>query len=45
MNINRINEKVKIAKQYFTENLSDEKITSKYLNFFNKISDQTKLYK
>ena len=44
-NINRINEKVKIAKQYFAENLSDEKITSKYLSFFDKISDQTKLYK
>ena len=29
----------------FDENLSDEKITSKYLNFFNKISYQTKLYK
>ena len=44
-NINKINEKVRIAKQYFTENLSDEKITSKYLNFLNKISYQTKLYK
>ena len=44
-NINKINEKVRIAKQYFTENLSDEKITSKYLNFLNEISYQTKLYK
>ncbi len=44
-NINKINEKVRIAKQYFAENLSDEKITSKYLNFLNKISYQTKLYK
>tara|TARA_B100000989_G_scaffold29126_1_gene18723 strand:- start:3840 stop:5027 length:1188 start_codon:yes stop_codon:yes gene_type:complete len=44
-NINRINGKVKIAKQYFAENLSDEKITSKYLSFFDKISYQTKLYK
>ena len=44
-NIDRINEKVKTAKKYFAENLSDEKITSKYLSFFDKISYQTKLYK
>ena len=44
-NIKRINEKVKIAKRYFTENLSDDKITSKYLDFLKEINYQTKLYK
>ena len=44
-NINEINDKVKIAKQFFTENLSDSKITLKYLNFLDKISYQLKLYK
>jgi hypothetical protein len=44
-NIHKINEKVKIAKQHFTENLSDGKITSKYYNFLKNINYQTKLYK
>ena len=44
-NTNNINEKIILAKKYFIENLSDEKIKSKYLNFFNKIKYQTKIYK
>ena len=43
--INIINEKVNLAKKYFAENLSDEKIKYRYLNFFNKLSYQTKIYK
>ncbi len=45
INKNDIFEKVKLAKEYYTENLSEEKITSLYFKFFNKIYNQTKIYK
>ena len=44
-NTNNINKKIIHAKKYFIENLSDEKIKFKYINFFNKIKYQTKIYK
>ncbi len=45
INNNDIFEKVKLAKEYYTENLSEEKIASLYFKFFNKIYNQTKIYK
>ena len=45
INNNDIFEKVKLAKEYYTENLSEEKIASLYYKFFNKIYNQTKIYK
>ena len=45
VNSKTIHEKVRLAKEYYTENLTNEKITSKYYKFFNKVYNQSKLYK
>jgi len=44
-NINDINIKVGLAKSFFNDNLSQDKISSKYFEFFNKIKNQTSIYK
>ena len=44
-NINDINIKVGLAKSFFNNNLSQDKISSKYFEFFNKIKNQTSIYK
>ncbi len=44
-NEKEIFEKVKLAKIYFDENLSENNVNLKYSNLFNKIYKQTKIYK
>ena len=44
-NINDINIKVDLAKSFFNNNLSQDKISSKYFEFFNRIKNQTSIYK
>lgn len=44
-NENLLQEKVKLAKKYFIENLSDDKIKTKYLNFLKKLNYLTEIYK
>jgi len=43
-NTKNINKKVKDGKKYFIENLSDDKIKFEYLNLFNRINYQRKIY-
>ena len=44
-NIKEINSKVNLAKSFFNNNLSQNQISSKYFEFFNKIKNQTSIYK
>ena len=44
-NIKEINLKVNLAKSFFNNNLSQNQISSKYFEFFNKIKNQTSIYK
>jgi hypothetical protein len=44
-NIKDINIKVNLAKNFFKNNLSQDQISSKYFEFFNKIKNQTSIYK
>ncbi len=44
-NIKNINSKVNLAKFFFDENLAQDQISSKYIEFFNKIKNQTSIYK
>ena len=44
-NIKEINLKVNLAKSFFNSNLSQDQISLKYLEFFNKIKNQTSIYK
>ena len=44
-NIKKINSKVNLAKSFFNNNLSQNQISSKYFEFFNKIKNQTSIYK
>jgi len=44
-NNGKIIEKIKDAKKFFLENLSDEKIKSQYTNFFKNIKDLKKIHK
>ena len=44
-NIKDINIKVNLAKNFFNSNLSQDQISFKYSEFFNKIRNQTNIYK
>ena len=44
-NIKDINIKVNLAKNFFNNNLSQDQISFKYSEFFNKIRNQTNIYK
>ena len=43
--IKEINLKVNLAKSFFNSNLSQDQISLKYLEFFNKIKNQKSIYK
>ena len=44
-NIKDIDIKVNLAKNFFKNNLSQDQISSKYFEFFDKIKNQTRIYK
>ena len=44
-NIKDIDIKVNLAKNFFKNNLSQDQISSKYFEFFNKVKNQTRIYK
>ena len=44
-NIDLLEEKVTLAKDFFNTHLSEEKIKFEYIKFFNKLNYLTKIYK